>query len=681
MIIRSIRVQNFRCILDATLNCEPLTALVGPNGCGKSSFLRALELFYAPTPKFTIEDFYSGDTSREIEITVTFAELNQEAMEKFAAYLDGKTLSVTRVLSIAEKASHKFFGLRLQNGDFVGIRNAGSATAAKQLYSEIRKDGGYADLPLWTSQPAAIDSLKEWERAHADKCKRLRDEGQFFGFTEVAQGYVGRFTRLVAISAVRDASEDAEEGRGSPITELMDAVVRSTLADREELRVLREDIQRRYQEIVNPANLVELAELAGELTSTLGTYVPDAKVELAWLDTGEIAIPLPKADVKLVEDGYAATVGRTGHGLQRAFILSILQHLAVVQSARAKEPPRSDGGASGPVQSSQTQEGKSDMPVLVIAIEEPELYQHPSRQRHLANVLFRLAGDGIGGALQRTQVIYATHSPLFVGVDRFNQIRRLLKTSCGTGGPRVTKVIEVLGDSVAEEIWLANGGKDTEGNSTEKFSWSTLAPRLKSVMTPWVNEGFFADVAVLVEGEEDRAAIAGTARAMGYDLESQGVTLIPCSGKCNLDRPLAIFRRFGIATYSVWDGDEGDHEVRAEDNHRLLRLVGEPKVDWPETKVGKSFAHFKHTLAHTMREEIGEADYDRLLADSQKGLGIHKRKQAMKNQAVIEQLLHAADREGQSCRTLKEIVEAIRALRLVTGSEPALTAVAGLETV
>ena len=53
------------------------------------------------------------------------------------------------------------------------------------------------------------------------------------------------------------------------------------------------------------------------------------------------------------------------------------------------------------------------------AIEEPELYQHPSRQRHLASVLLNLAKGAIPGVAENTQVIYATHSPLFVGLDRF----------------------------------------------------------------------------------------------------------------------------------------------------------------------------------------------------------------------------------------------------------------------
>lgn len=73
MIIKHVYVKNFRSILDESLPCDCLTALVGRNGAGKSSFLRALEMFYEPSAKVTAEDFYAEDTSQDIEIAVTFS--------------------------------------------------------------------------------------------------------------------------------------------------------------------------------------------------------------------------------------------------------------------------------------------------------------------------------------------------------------------------------------------------------------------------------------------------------------------------------------------------------------------------------------------------------------------------------------------------------------------------------
>ena len=71
MLIKEVRVKNFRSILDESLPCESLTALVGRNGAGKSAFLSALELFYGASSVVTPEDFYAGDTSEDIEIEVT----------------------------------------------------------------------------------------------------------------------------------------------------------------------------------------------------------------------------------------------------------------------------------------------------------------------------------------------------------------------------------------------------------------------------------------------------------------------------------------------------------------------------------------------------------------------------------------------------------------------------------
>jgi hypothetical protein len=149
------------------------------------------------------------------------------------------------------------------------------------------------------------------------------------------------------------------------------------------------------------------------------------------------------------------------------------------------------------------EQGEPQLPGLVLAIEEPELYQHPSRQRHMASVLLQLAQGSIPGVDKRTQVIYSTHAPLFVGLDRFEQIRLLRKENADPGKPKVTRVAKAELGCVAEEIWKACGQQG------EKHTADTLRPRLQAVMTPWINVGFFADVAVLVEGEDDRAAILG----------------------------------------------------------------------------------------------------------------------------------------------------------------------------
>ena len=653
MFIEQIQVKHYRSIVNETLPCDSLTALVGRNGSGKSSFLSALALFYEPSATVAAEDFYNEDITQNIEIAITFGNLAPEARMLFDPYIDQETLTVVRVFSLADgKKSGTYYGMRLHNPDFEAVRSAGSARDALSSYAVLKNRDEFSSLPTARSAEAVKQAMDAWETNNPDKCERMRDQGQFFGFRQVAQGYLGRFTQFISIPAVRDAQSDATEGRGSSVTQIMDLVVRSVLANRQSVVQFRHNTREQYSNIMDPTNLTELNDLETRLSETLQSFVPDASVVLNWSQLPEIDIPMPQAQVKLLEDDYEAKVERTGHGLQRAYILTMLQHL--VAARKEDSSTVSDDSVEEEGEGEQTL--VSQLPNLVLAIEEPELYQHPSRQRHLATVLLKLATGGIAGVAESTQVLYATHSPLFVGLDRFDQIRVLQKTSLEEGKPKVTRLKRADMDAVAAELGYATNSESRE------YDAESLAPRLQAIMTPWMGEGFFADVVVLVEGEDDRAAILGVAASKGYDFDSMGITVIPCSGKLNLDRPLVIFRQLGIPAYVVWDGDSDSSQPTPESNRHLLHLLGQPEEDWPNF-VGISSACFKERLEKTLEDEIGQETFNQLLVDEQQRLSIAKKAHALKNPVVIQRIIEAASSQGKPCPTLEGIVDNIISLK------------------
>ena len=561
MIVQSIHLKNFRSVRDESLSCDTLTAIVGRNGSGKSSFLTALDLFYDPAARAGPDDFYANATTQDIEITITFGELTEEEAGFFSKYVADGALRVTKVFAGSAVGNQgTYHGSRLQDLVFSAARNAGSRSASLAEYRELRTQPEYATLPVAQSAGAAIEAIEQWEADHPEGLTRTRDDGQFFGFAGVGQGYLGRYTRLIRVPAVRDASEDASERRGSPITELMDLVVRSVLEVRDDVADFRVTTQAAYQDLLAPEKLAELETLEQQLADTLKQYVPSADVALNWSKIAELEVPLPQARVRLREDGYESAVERTGHGLQRAFILTMLQHLLA-----ARERKRSDAGSAA-TSGSVDGNGRIRLPNLVLAIEEPELYQHPTRQRHMASVLLKLAQGEIPGVAERTQVIYTTHAPLFVGLDRFDQIRVLRKSAGEQGMPRVTVVSEVALKNIAEELW------ELDGRRRDRFTAASLRARLQSVMTPWVNEGFFADAVVLVEGEGDQAAILAVAKSLGHDLSSMGIAVVPCGGKSCMDRPAMVFRNLGIRSYLVWDNDRGDKHLFQRETSAFLGL-------------------------------------------------------------------------------------------------------------
>jgi hypothetical protein len=649
VIIKSVRIRNFRSILDETLHCEPLTVLIGPNGSGKSCFLRALQLFYDTDASYTDEDFYWSDTDNPIQIGVTFGDLTGDERNLFAPYLTRDVLPVEKELRWPRaRDSQKYYGATFRNPDFRPVREAHAAADKRTAYAQLAQSETYrGTLPRATTVADIEEALQAFEVANADRCEQTREETQFFGYTRVGGGRLDHFTQFRLLPAVKDASDDATEARGSAISVIMDLLVRTVLQQRGDIAELRQRTRDEYDRIIAQATAGELDALQRDLTATLATYAPEATVSLSWRTGEELDIPPPTAYVRLVEDGYGAPVGSTGHGLQRAFILTLLEHVVAAQ-ASTREPPQATGREGEPGQAPQLN--------LVLAIEEPELYQHPSRQRHLANVLLRLAKGQAHGLADRMQVIYSTHSPLLVGVDRLEQVRLLRKEYLRHGKPRQTRIRQTTRDEVADDLCKAHRWK------RGSYTGQALAARLRALMTPWMNEGFFADVVVLVEGEGDRAAVIAAASAKGHDLESMGISVIPCMGVDNVDKPTAIFKRLGLPVYPVWDNDRGNPSAKRR-NRSLLRLCGHPEQDYPEV-IGPGFACLNGNLESVLRSQIGESLFETLLDQCQREYSIPRPDH--KNPVVLQRLMELAAEHGKHPESMNRIVEHVLNLRAAT---------------
>ena len=650
MVIKSVHIENYRALEDVTVDFDSLTVLVGPNGIGKSCILRALELFYAVAPRYTADDFTRRDTSRAIKIRVTYDGLTEAELPLLGSHVQDGQLVVEKHLGWpAERGAQKLYGYTRRNPLFKAVRSAGSAAEAKEAYESMSLANPELELPRYQNRDNALSNLDICELAHPEALAWEMDDGQFFGFKEVGQTRLDRFTRFILVPAVRDAALDAVEAKDSSLSQIMDVVVRARLTQKREFREFREATQRQYEEIVDPSQLHELDDLKQDLYATLTDYVPGALLDLTWIGGGEVSLPLPTAQLEIADrvGGHLGPVDRAGHGTQRALIFTLLQHLALAQTSLADtaegatdEPSDRDGVAS-PLGGRE--------PTLILVIEEPELYQHPNRQRHFAGVLGQLAGLATL-AESNVQVVYTTHSPLMVGLDRFDHVRLLRPSTSGVDVRRCE-----LGE-VGRVVAAASGVSETAvtGDSTRS--------RLAALMTPWTNEGFFADSVVLVEGESDRAAIVAAARHCqgctgGCDLNECGVAVIPCGGKNNLDRPWAVFRGLSLPVFVVWDNDEGSDGALARDNRRLLRLLGLQEEDWP-VFVGEAAACLKGNLNALLGDELGAEDYERYMAEGCAEYGMD-RTRADKNAVLVSELVSRAYGEGRRVPTLDSLVLSI----------------------
>ena len=628
-----MNVKHLRSICDETLNFDNLTALVGPNGSGKSSFLRALNLFHMEKLDVTEDDFYNRDTTKEIIITITFNQLSDEAKTHFSSYIRDEELVIEMVIQEAEdKFESIYYGSRLRNPNFDDIRKSNNVSNALKEYAKIQKDYGFPDCKTRKSVNEVLDS---WESVNLNKCDFLRDEGQFFGFKGVGRGYLNKFIKFVHIPAVRDASLDANEGKNSALTELVKTTIREKLKQKIEIQEFENETRKKYEQIFGQNNPHEFSSMSESLTKILHNYVPDAKISLSW--DPEFKLELPSAIANLIEDEYPASVENAGHGLQRAFIITMLQYLSTIKEENITEQ-------------------SLDLPTVVLTIDEPELYQHPNRQRHLSKICIKLSEETTSTNTSKMQIVYCTHSPHFIGLDRIQQIRLLKKDKAKNNYPKITKIISVDIKTLVTKL---------NDLHRKKFSDKNISLLLHVVMTSLMNEGFFAKVVVLVEGDSDRAAILGTAEAMGIELESLGVSVIPCDSKYSMDTPAVVFREFKIPTYLIWDNDkngEGDAAVTAKkDNRRLLKLLNEHEEDYPSC-IKPNYACLDHDLEEIIKNKIGVEDYECMIDKYRKKHNLRSKKKAQKNPVIVSALLEELYNKGEIPDTLTEIVKKIKML-------------------
>ena len=171
-----------------------------------------------------------------------------------------------------------------------------------------------------------------------------------------------------------------------------------------------------------------------------------------------------------------------------------------------------------------------------MAVEEPELYQHPLQARHFASTLTALAEDEHASV----QVAYATHSEYFVDAANYRRLRRFSRLP----GPWPRSI--VTDASIARVARRLAGVYDAQ----------QIALRVQMTLRRQVAEAVFAKAVLLVEGRSDAGLLHGVAdRNGGFDAD--GIAVVAGNGKRQLLIPWAILAELGVRTSSsmgCWPG-------------------------------------------------------------------------------------------------------------------------------
>ena len=410
-------------------------------------------------------------------------------------------------------------------------------------------------------------------------------------------------------------------------------VARSVNA-RPDVRKLNAEFEQRVKEVYSHENITELGALAGTLTKLLSQYAPGAALELNFDEVIPPRITLPTAIASLVEDNFKSPIGYSGHGLQRALILALLQQISLTDLS----PPAKEGEGDGEGEGEGEKVKTTHIPNLILGIEEPELYLHPSRSRFLSSVLDDLCQKPENAGDPRTQILFATHSPYFTELNRFDRIRLARKTPTEGSSVRQCKVTSYSKLSAATELARVSG------KNADSFTGESFFAHASPVMNSIVNEGFFADVVVVVEGLTEAGMLWGIQQALKAKWNELGIVVVSAEGKTKIDRPVVAFRGLEIPTYFIFDGDsrQKDRKEEAatiERNKMYLRLANVALVDFPATQIEATWAVFENDLESEIKGAIGEAYFFEVRDKISQELGYDQPSIAVKNPEVSARII------------------------------------------
>jgi len=549
-----VRIQNFRSILDMTVRLDDLTVLLGANSTGKTTALEALGLFESEEADVSYHDIGRG--LDETNITLSLKIHGSGVPGRF---LTNGMIELRRTFTRANDKPRTTAAVML-NTDFDGIRNAVNDTKRAREIKKVNEK--YPDFPGLTNTKGWKAEFAEYEhRLSLDPKYRTEYAKRFISFSR-DEIDLSKILEVVMVPATRDIVADAGEGDGSNLSKLMYLSVQGS---ERRLREIRKLVMTTDEASKNTKLFREVVlDLERRLKRNSERYMEGAEFSVGLVLPGHSSDVL-RALVTMKDAEFMEAMVRAGSGAQRAYLFTLIDTIAeLTREVRERDPK---------------QAGHS--PVRLIAIDEPELHQHPQRQRQILQSLVDMAGD------PSVRIVCSTHSPHFVRLKRADTLQIFRRDK--------------------KRIWSATReqlvGLMRPGRSPVADRWRETSRWLGMSATRWAADGFFAKRVVIVEGAGDRNMLLATARVLGFDLDRQGITVVPVGGVNNIEGFVHLFRTFGIPTYTIWDVDRVNSHKR---NQRLTDVAGGKALEGSldRTTINKNFACIEGDMTEALLTEL-----------------------------------------------------------------------------
>jgi hypothetical protein len=315
------------------------------------------------------------------------------------------------------------------------------------------------------------------------------------------------------VPAIRDAKD---EGQLTQRKNIFAEILKNSILPEVEATVEYNEIVQRAatlsQRMMGTAGepLQETSRISGEISTCAGEVI-DLRV-LFRLEPPEIKEIIGDGARIRLSDGTETPIAYQGHGAQRALVYALVRYIA---------QKRSRTGAT--------------TRAIILLFEEPELFVHPQLLRTLRTSLKNLAG------VPGWQVVVTTHSPVMIDVADNPQSLVIMRRNEET---RQNNAVQLNHDP------FAVGGVAQNERAMLRAALD---------FHPTVCEAFFADHAILVEGDSEVAILRYGQRVLhaltGQEHDTDGVTVVSCGGKWTIVPIARLLGQFSIPFRVIHDMD------------------------------------------------------------------------------------------------------------------------------
>lgn len=440
-------------------------------------------------------------------------------------------------------------------------------------------------IALYFDDGHSLQMCNKWKDRNGYEKSGLNRDGYGYVTDDLRQKYISAF-----IGSDRKVSENPASNRwtilGRLLREINARFLQETVTDpvtgevKQKSEVFKAEMQRLRDDILfsvkdeNGNNLMEMFSniLRTETARQLNRHPSDFNIDLNTYDPWNLFRTL-QIMVNESETGMTFRASELGMGVQASITIAILKAYSQLKL-------------------------KNQTPIL---IDEPELYLHPQGRRNFYRIIRDLADNG-------TQVLITTHSTEFVSLDKFDEINVVRKSKVDGTYIRKANPVDFIKD-LKSRCGIVSTEKElmfTYKNAYENTGDSQRA-----------SEAMFARKVLLVEGESEVLILPYFFDLLGYDYIADGLTIVRCGGKSEIDRFYRLYSEFGIPCFIIFDGDKqnigkDDEAATIKKNHGILSIFNNGD-NFPDNIVHDKYLGFEKRLEENLNiGNVGNAKALRL---------------------------------------------------------------------